>query len=144
MREQHYDLGQADERPGYRSRAEVRIAGLLDREGIAYRYEHPLAVVDQGKVRIWYPDFHLPEYGMIIEYFGVNGDAEYDKRTEHKMKVYKNTGIEGVFLNEDMLKRQWPTGIIRQIEGILQQRLSRFRSRPGQLHEEETVVSLLR
>jgi hypothetical protein len=83
----------------YRSRAEVRIAGLLDREGIAYRYEHPLAVVDQNKTRIWYPDFCLPEYGMILEYFGINGDAEYDRRTEHKMRVYETTGVEGVFLN---------------------------------------------
>jgi len=135
MAEQSYHHRQADERLGYRSRAEVRIAGLLDREGIAYRYEHPLAVVDQGKVRIWYPDFYLPEYGMILEYFGVNGDATYDSRTEHKMRVYETTGVEGVFLNEDSLSRHGPTGITRQIEDVLQQRLRRFYGRPAQLCE---------
>lgn len=137
--EHHYHQRQADASPGHRSRAEVRIAGLLDREGIAYRYEHPLAVADQGKARIGYPDFYLPEYGMIIEYFGINGDAEYDRRTEHKMRVYETTGVEGGFLNEDTLRRQGPTGITRQIEGVLQQRLRRFYSRPAQLREEETV-----
>lgn len=120
----------------YRSRAEVQIAGLLDREGIAYRYEHPLAVIDQGKVRIWYPDFYLPQYGMIIEYFGVNRDADYDRRTEHKMRVYRNAGIEGVFLNEDTLKKHGSPGVIRQIERVLQQRLDRFYNRSGQGHEQ--------
>lgn len=135
MTEHHYHQEQGDPGPGYRSRAEVRIAGLLDQEGIAYRYEHPLAVVDQGRVRIWYPDFYLPEYGMILEHFGVNGDVGYDRRTEHKMRVYETTGVEGVFLNEDVLRRHGPTGITRQIEEVLQQRLRRFYSRPAQLRE---------
>ena len=137
MTEHHHYQRQADPGPGYRSWAEVHIAGILDREDIAYWYEHPLAVVDQRQVRIWYPDFYLPEYGMIIEYFGINGDARYDRRTEHKLKVYETSGIEGVFLNEDTLKRQGPTGITRQIEGVLQQRLRRFYSRPAELEEME-------
>jgi hypothetical protein len=143
IKQQHYQE-QANEMPGYRGRAEVQIAGRLHREGIAYRYKHPLAVIDRGKVRIWYPDFYLPEYGMMIEYFGVHGDTEYDRRTEHKRKVYRNTGIEGVFLNEEMLKRQWPTGIIRQMEDVLQQRLRRFHGRPGQRREQERVIRLMR
>jgi len=140
MTESHYHQRQAGEGPGYRSRAEVRIAQVLDQEGIAYRYEHPLAVVDQGKTRIWYPDFYLPEYGMILEYFGVHGDAAYDRRTEHKLKVYESTGVEGVFLNEDSLRRHGSTGITRQIESVLQQRLRRFYGRPAQLREKEIVA----
>lgn len=139
MTERHHHQSQPGEGRGYRSRAEVRIAGILDREGIAYRYEHPLAVVDRRQVRIWYPDFYLPEYGMILEYFGVNGDPGYDRRTEHKMRVYEITGVEGVFLNEDSLNRHGPTGITRQIEGVLQQRLRRFYSRSAQRREEETI-----
>lgn len=140
MTEQHDHQEQADEGPGYRSRAEVRIAGILDREGIAYRYEHPMAVVDQGKTRIWYPDFYLPQYAMILEYFGVNGDAAYDRRTEHKMQVYETTGVEGVFLNEDTLRRHGAIGITRQIEEVLQQRLRRFYGRPAQRREKEVVA----
>lgn len=133
-----YGQGSAKDRPFYRSRAEVQIAGLLDREGIAYRYEHPLAVVDHGRVRIWYPDFYLPQFGLILEYFGVHGDADYDRRTEHKMTVYRSTGVEGVSLDEYTLKRQGAVGITRQIEGVLQQRLKRFYDRAGH-HQQEKV-----
>jgi hypothetical protein len=143
MKEQRYRQ-QTDEFAEYKSRAEVQIANLLDRERIAYRYEHPLAVIDRGKVRIWYPDFYLPDYGMIIEYFGIRGDADYDRRTEHKMKVYRTTGIEGVFLNEQMLRTQWPTGVIRQIEDVLQQRLRRFHDRPAQCHDRQSTVGKVR
>jgi hypothetical protein len=31
---------------------------------------------------------------MIIGYFGINGNRDYDERTEHKKKVYKENGIE--------------------------------------------------
>ncbi len=115
------------------------IAGELDRG-----YEHPLAVIDRGKVRIWYPDFYLPDYGMIIEHFGVHGNAEYDRWTEHKMKVYGSTGIEGVFLNEQTFGTQWPTSIMRQIEDILKRRLRRFYDRPAQRYERQSVVSKAR
>jgi hypothetical protein len=113
-------------RVAYRSRGEEQIARLLDRHGIAYQYEHPVAVIDHGKTKIWYPDFYLPEYGMIIEYFGMNGDFGYRKRAEHKVEVYRETGIEGVFLTEESFKGDWPARITGLIEGILQERMDRF------------------
>ena len=112
-----------------KSRGEVEIAKLLERNEIAYQYEYPLTVIDRGKTRIWYPDFRLPEYGVIIEYFGVNGDSGYNARTRHKMEVYKNTGIEGVFLTEETLRGDWPTKIMSQIEDILKKRLDKFYQR---------------
>ena len=122
------DYGEYPEtvRPAYKSKAEIQIARLLDRERIAFRYEHPLAVIDRSKTRIWYPDFSLSDYGMIIEYFGMNGDSDYRKRAEHKMRVYRENGIEGVFLTEESFRGDWPARIIGQIEGILQGRLDRF------------------
>ena len=116
-------------RRAYRSRGEEQIARLLEREGVAYQYEHPLAVVDRGKLRVYYPDFRLPEYGLIIEYFGLNGDAGYNERTRHKMEVYRDNGIEGLFLTENSLKGDWPTSILEQIEGVLRERLERFYNR---------------
>lgn len=113
----------------YRSKPELQIARLLGKNNIAYKYEHPVAVIDRGRTRIWYPDFYLPHYGIIIEYFGVNGDAGYDERTRHKAQVYKENGIEGLFLNENSLKGDWPTKIIGQIEGILKGRLEQFYAR---------------
>ncbi len=113
-------------RPPYKSKAEIQIARLLDREWIAFRYEHPLAVIDCNKTKIWYPDFSLSDYGMIIEYFGMNDDPGYHKRAEHKMQVYRANGIEGVFLNEESFRGDWPARILGKIEGILQGRLDRF------------------
>ena len=113
----------------YKSKAEVQIARYLEKNNIKYKYEHPLAVIDRGKTRIWYPDYYLPGYGIIIEYFGVNGDKGYNERTKHKKEVYKDSGIEGVFLDEDSLKGDWPTKITGQIEDILKKRLDRFYNR---------------
>jgi hypothetical protein len=61
----------------FKSWGEEQIARLLDRNGIPYSYEHPLAVVDDGKVKIWYPDLTPPRYGLIIEYFGRTNDPGY-------------------------------------------------------------------
>jgi hypothetical protein len=113
----------------YKSRAEVQIARLLERSGIDYKYEHPTAVVDRGKTKIWYPDFYLPEYGMIIEYFGINGNSDYDERTRYKTGVYKENGIEGLFLTEKSLQGDWPTKIVDGIEDILKSRLREFKNR---------------
>ena len=94
-----------------------------------------MAVIDRERIRIWYPDFTLPEYGMIIEYFGMNDDPGYRRRAEHKMQVYRETGIEGVFLTEESLRGDWPAKVVGQIEGILRERMDRFyksRRKPGQ------------
>ena len=120
--------------PPYKSKAEIQIARLLDREGIAFRYEHPLAVVDRGKTKIWHPDYSLSDYGMIIEYFGMNDDPGYRRRAEHKMQVYRETGIDGVFLTEESFRGDWPARVVGQIEGILRERMERFygsRGKPG-------------
>lgn len=113
----------------FKSKGEMQIARLLDRNNIAYQYERPVAVVDRGKVRIWYPDFDLPEYGMIIEYFGVNGKQDYDEQAKYKIKVYKQNGIEGLFLTEACFKGDWPGQIVGQIEDVLKSRIDRFYSR---------------
>lgn len=124
-----YSKSERYEVQGRKSRGEVQIERLLDRNGIAYKYEYPLAVIDRGKTRIWYPDFYLPEYAMIIEYFGVNGDSGYNERTKHKVDVYKKAGIEGIFLNESSFKGDWPGKIIGRVEDILKNRLDRFYNR---------------
>ena len=113
----------------FKSRGEVQIARFLDRNRIAYQYEYPLAVRDRGHTRIWYPDFQLPEYGLIIEYFGVNGQRSYDEQARHKMQVYKQAGIEGIFLTEAVFQGDWPGRVLGQIEASLRGRLERFYNR---------------
>ncbi len=66
---------------------------------------------------------------MIIEYFGVNGVRGYDERKKHKMDVYKEAGIEGLFLTEKSLEGDWPTKIMAGIEDILKNRLDKFYNR---------------
>lgn len=129
----------AKEKPlGYKSKAEVQIARLLDREGIAYQYEPPLAVIDRGRLRLWYPDFRLPQYGMILEYFGLNGDLGYRKRTEHKLQVYRANGIEGVFLTPESFRGDWPGRVLGQIEDVLCRRYDRFHRRRTFQGQRET------
>lgn len=116
----------------FKSKGEYQIARFLERNQIRYQYEHPLAVVDRGQVRIWYPDFLLPEYGITLEYFGVNGKRSYAEQTQHKKEVYQQAGIQGIFLTEDSFWGYWPGRIMRQIEDILQGRVDHFYRRQGQ------------
>lgn len=115
--------------PAYKSWGEEQVARLLERNKIAYQYEHPLAVIDHGKTKIWYPDFRLPEYGMIIEYFGINGKSSYNEQTKHKTQVYRQNGIEGLFLTEKSFKGDWPGQIMGRIEDILKCRIKRYYNR---------------
>jgi hypothetical protein len=118
----------------YKSKGEEQIARFLTREGINYFYEHPVAVQDSGHTKIWYPDFYLPELGLIIEYFGVNGDRSYDQRTHHKMQVYQQSGIEGLFLTKESFRGCWPETITTQIESVLKNRLNVFYRRERNYH----------
>jgi len=110
----------------YKSWGEEQIARLLNRNKIRYQYEYPLAVIDQGKTRLYYPDLRLPDCGLIIEYFGVNGNSSYDEQARHKIRVYNQAGIDGLFLTRDSLRGDWPNKIVGQIEGILTNRLDMF------------------
>jgi DNA helicase IV len=118
--------GRGNYSPVYKSWGEEQIARFLDKNKIAYQYEYPLAVIDRGKTRLNYPDFRLPEYGIIIEYFGMNGDSGYDEKARHKMAVYKQAGIDGLYLTRDSLRGDWPTKILSGIENILKTRLDQF------------------
>lgn len=90
--------GRGNISPSYKSCGEEQIARLLERNGIAYQYEYRLAVVDRGKVRIYYPDFRLPEYSLVVEYFGVNGDGSYmTSRQDTKSSFISNLALRGCF-----------------------------------------------
>jgi len=102
---------------GQKSEGERQIERLLRRCGLVYRYEHPLAVVERGKTRLWYPDFFLPEYGIIIEYAGLNG-KEYEAGLRYKKAVYEEMGIPAVFLSPESFRGYWPARLLEQIEEI--------------------------
>lgn len=113
---------------GNGSRAERQIARMLNRYGIRYMYEHPVAVVDRGKVRIWYPDFWLPDYGTLIEYVGGLKDRNYTEGVEHKKSVYEAAGFPAIFLDGHAFDGCWPKKVMNRIEDILRNRLRTFDS----------------
>ncbi len=110
----------------FKSKGEREIAHYLESRRMAYQYEYPLAIVDRGQTRIWYPDFRLPDSGMIIEYFGVNGDSNYNEQMINKMRVYREAGIEGVYLMEPTMRGPWQEMIDERIEQVLKGRLEKF------------------
>jgi len=112
----------------YKSKGERRIADFLKSKDIRFEYEYPLAIRDRGQTRIWYPDFRLPTYGMILEYFGVNGDAAYKERMAHKIRTYQAEGIEGIYLSESSFSRDWQRHILERIELSAAGRLRQIRS----------------
>ena len=93
------------------------IERLLRRCGFVHRYEQPLAVAERGKVRLWYPDFTLPEYGVIIEYAGFNGE-QYEAGLRYKESVYEGLGMSAVFVYPDSFRGYWPARLLGEIEGI--------------------------
>ena len=81
----------------YKSKGEYQIAKFLDSLGIEFEYEFPIAVVDSDKTKVWYPDFYLKEYQVVVEYFGMyNYNEQYKDATEHKKGVFKACGIQFV------------------------------------------------
>jgi len=104
----------------YRSRAEVAIAEFLKEQKIDHIYEKPTAVIDDGKTKIWYPDFAL-KGGILIEYFGVRGNSEYYIRSAHKRRVYRANQFTLISLYPTDYKRAgWKQKLLKRIHQIHQ------------------------
>jgi len=75
----------------YKSYGEKVIAEMLAKHDINFEYEHPTLIRqkykddDKERLSIWYPDFWLPKYSIIIEYFGMEGNKEYDRGKDRKL-----------------------------------------------------------
>lgn len=59
---------------------------------------------DHGKLRIWYPDFAIDGTNVVIEYFGLAGDPDYDRGMMRKLEVYKQNGIKVIPMFVDYFK----------------------------------------
>lgn len=105
-----------------KSEGERQIAALLDQCGIRYMYEAPVIVNQHGKSRIWYPDFHLPEFGLYIEYYGLIGNPDYDRGVIEKNTAYTASGISVISVYPNHLKRDWPGYLVREVHSITQHR----------------------
>ncbi len=98
----------------YKSRGEFEIAKFLDKFKIEFEYEFPIAIVEGDKTKIWYPDFYLKEYQIVIEYFGMyNHNKVYKNNANFKKKTFQNCGIQFIPVYE--LRDKWEEYILKSM-----------------------------
>ena len=115
----------------FKSEGERKIAYFLDRNDIAYQYEPAVLVhADQGKTRIWYPDFYLGEFKAYIEYFGMVGDRSYDRGVMVKQSVYQQAGLDVISIYPWMLKENWQGYIMGELEKTTLRRYRGLMAKP--------------
>lgn len=77
-----------------RSKSEVIIADILNREGIPYRYEYPIQLKGRGRV---YPDFTVlnvrKRKEIYWEHLGMMDDTNYVESALQKIALYEQNGI---------------------------------------------------
>jgi len=102
-----------------KSEGERRIANFLDRNSIKYHYEPALLVTSaHEKLRIWYPDYYLPEFGAYIEYFGLVGRQNYDEGVKAKETQYSKTGLAVIPVYPWTFTGNWEEYIMNELERI--------------------------
>jgi len=82
-----------------KSYGEKKIADYLYASGIRYEYERPFYGYDEhGRYRLLaHPDFFIPDYRVVVEYFGMAGNSEsYDNTAVWKMERYMQNGIHAI------------------------------------------------
>lgn len=84
-----------------RSKSEVIIADILNREGIPYKYECPVYLEGMGKV---YPDFTVLNVRLRQEFYwehlGMLDEPDYLEKALRKIEKYEQNGI---FVGEQLL-----------------------------------------
>ena len=129
-----------DEKDKFKSEGERRIANLLDRNNIKYFYEQGVLVINDGKPKIWHPDYFLPEYGIYIEYYGMAGDPDYDRGIEKKNRVYAEMGLEVIPVYPWIFKTTWENYIINKVFEISKSRYDKVSKIFYQRNSIESVV----
>ena len=71
----------------------------------------------------------LTVYGLLIEYFGINGSQGYRNRTKHKLKVYEQNQIEVIPLYPNDMNGCWQDRLLKRIDDRLENRLNDYRGR---------------
>jgi hypothetical protein len=113
----------------YKSHGERQIAAYLKERGLDFTYERPVAVVDDDKTKIWHPDFYLNDYHIIIEYFGMNGNAQNARLNDYKRHVYRANKYDLIEIYPEDFERNWRERISRGIYDTLEQRLMDYMSK---------------
>ena len=133
-----------------KSRPEKRISDFLFEHDIPYRYEMPFTVDDGNIIR---PDFYIPSHKVVIEYYGLRGDADYERSLVYKQEYWKKrsdiTLIEinpGEICKNGIDYNQSRNTDYEFLNDLLAGKTAHFRD-PGpieaqQLSDEEIIVNL--
>ncbi len=90
----------------YKSKSEEIIAGYLKALGLKFKYEDRFCLKNErGLAKLFYPDFHLEDFGIVIEYLGLD-DAEYLKQAERKRKLYEKQKVTVLQIKPEELWEQ--------------------------------------
>jgi len=110
----------------YKSSKERAIGDFLTYKNILFEYEKPTLVIDDNKPKIYYPDFTLNDFAIILEYFGINGDVGYNKRSKHKEEVYKQNKLDFISVYPEHFNNNWQGYIKESIKNILDSRYNKY------------------
>ena len=81
-------------------------------------------------------------YGLLVEYFGINGSQGYRDRTRHKLKVYEENQLTvlPVYPN-DLARPTWRQDLLGRIDASLEGRLSDYRKSTGSAYSQSQPYS---
>jgi hypothetical protein len=113
----------------YKSEGEKRIGNYLEEMQISFSYEKPVAVVDSDKTKVWYPDFYLDDYHLIIEYFGMKGVSDYERMNKYKRKCYNENRLDVIEIYPLDFKHNWKDKINYTIQRTLESRTKNFEAK---------------
>ena len=118
----------------FKSNGERAISDILKKYNIQFEYEHPLLIKetkenDTEKLRIWYPDFWLPKYSIVIEYFGGDGNPDYDKGKEAKLKAYKSLDIDYISVYPRTIDKNLKAYLLIKIKTLINGKVRHFETR---------------
>lgn len=99
-----------------RSRGEVMIDNYLYTSRVAHAYELDLILTDSERMS---PDFTVltPNGNVYIEFWGLEGQSDYDKNTEKKKRLYEKHDLSLINVRPDDLDN---------LDSILSQKLARY------------------
>lgn len=108
------------------SSGERKIEKVFDAYGIPFEYERPLLVKDKGKQRIWYPDFSLNTYGVLVEYYGITKQPDYLRGIDYRLNVYKANHYDVVDMYPTSFQPGWEDRMLSRIENVLESRVTQL------------------
>ena len=75
------------------------------------------------KELLFYPDFFLNNYHILIEYLGMNGNPQKAKLNNYKRRVYRENKYDVIELYPKDFRRDWERMIDKGIYDTLERRV---------------------